>query len=102
MSNNVSLVDVEHYEEEAYDKLMEDCMYIHEFEEISWTDPFLNYNIQTEEKEKKKGKKKNKKAKSIIYDPIIADLCTELVYDESKYNQFHPPIMVFLPDPIIM
>ena len=50
LSTNVQLVDVEHYEEDTHDELMEHGSYIHDFEEISWTDPFENYNIYSNEK----------------------------------------------------
>ena len=49
LNTNVSIVNTDHYEEEMEEHLMENNMYIHNFEEISWVDPF-----QMSEKEKKR------------------------------------------------
>ena len=76
------MVNLDHYEEDHHDELMENVIYIHDFSEIGWVDPFLH----SEKEKKHKSNRKMRRKKSIIVNPEQADLCTELVYDECKYN----------------
>jgi hypothetical protein len=76
------MVNLDHYQEDLHDNLMENNMYIHDFTEIGWVDPFY----YTEKEKKHKSNRKMNRKKSIIVNPEQADLSKELVYDESKYN----------------
>ena len=67
LNNNVSIVNIDHYETELEEHLMENNMYIHNFEEISWVDPF-----QMSEKEKKRHE--NRIEKQQVLDPLHSNL----------------------------
>ena len=69
---------------------------INSFEEVNLTDPFPS-KVQEAPKTAAKsawGKLGNKKKTS---KEVVTSRIEELVYDESKFNQFHPPTLVFIP-----
>ena len=76
---------------------------IHSFEEIDWVDPFPDPKEESEEEEmtisnlpKRRKKKPNKKRL------VDMSMQYEYVYDESKFNDYNPPAMVYIPDSVIL
>ena len=83
---------------------MDNTNLIHSFEEIDWVDPFPEIKEEEEDqyetsmtdlpsKRKKKANKKRLVDMSMHY---------EYVYDESKFNDYNPPAMVYIPDKNIL
>jgi hypothetical protein len=82
--------------------MMDNNNLIHSFEEIDWVDPFPEPKDDDEEEISSMTNLPSKRKKANKKRLVDMSMHYEFVYDESKFNDYNPPAMVYIPDKFIL
>jgi hypothetical protein len=97
-------VQIQAIPDDEHELMMENTNLIHSFEEIDWVDPFPEPKEDSDDEYEKSmtdlpSRRKRKANKTRLVDMSMQ---YEFVYDESKFNDYTPPAMVYIPDKNIL